>query len=336
MKYIGIVFLFTWMLTSCIPDENPVKPFDRGDIQLSSVTMGHSYSDQLYYSFEAKGVIKQNNVLEWDVAFSCQEEEFEVILNYGKFMRVHRVEDRNFEDIDKAYSDAIADENWVYDSPGGFKDSTALGKWWSETDGEISSNQHIYLIDRGIDDRSRKIGTVKFQILKYENSTYTIRYCDVRNSNIYEHNITKIPEYNFVQLSFTGAGNVLNLEPPREQWDLVFSKYTELLYTNEGDGMWYGVTGAYLNPNQVEGGIVRGDFKSIELSVLDTVNLTNQRNIIGHDWKYFNLEAGSYMVDVNKIFLVKGVTGFYYKMHFVDFYDDSGNRGTPKFEFQKL
>ena len=38
----------------------------------------------------------------------------------------------------------------------------------------------------------------------------------------------------------------------------------------------------------------------------------------------------------NGIGVSRDAKGFYYKLRFIDFYDDHGNKGNPKFEFQKF
>jgi hypothetical protein len=36
------------------------------------------------------------------------------------------------------------------------------------------------------------------------------------------------------------------------------------------------------------------------------------------------------------IYLLKSKEGYYWKLHFVDFYDSNGDKGSPAFEYQEL
>lgn len=337
MKYILSFLISSILITSCIPGESVVKPYDRGDVRSASASMGHFYAEQLYYSFESNSILRQNVITDWDLGFACADEDFEIIMNFGKFMNLAIVEDVSFESIDRTYADSIPEELWKFDNSNGFKDSTAVGNWWTNDNGKIESKLFTYVIDRGLDEKAKKQGMAKLQITKFENNTYFIKFADLKNNIINEIEIPKDNQFNYVQLSLTGTGSVLSLEPNKNSWDLLFSKYSELVYTSEGDGIWYSVTGAYLNPNTVEGAVLdEPEFSLIDNETLNTVQLVKNRNIIGHDWKYYDLESSSYYVNSKRSYIVKGVQGFYYKMHFIDFYDESGTRGVPKFEFQKL
>ena len=59
-------------------------------------------------------------------------------------------------------------------------------------------------------------------------------------------------------------------------------------------------------------------------------------NVIGYDWKTYDYESGSYIIHPEKNFVIKDKSGFYYKFHVIDFYNDSGQKGNIKFEFMLL
>lgn len=337
MKFLYAYALLFLVMLSCIPDENPVKPLDRGAVVESSVGIGPFYGEQIYFSLEKDSILKQNNIVYWDLGFACQPDRYEIILNFGKFMKATVIESDSFEDIDKENIEQIADDNWQFDNSEGKTDSTAIGQWWETNNGDIGSKRFIYIIDRGLNEKAKKQGFVKFQILKYDNKSYTVRFANLSDNEEHTVIITKNEDYNYVQLSFDGGGEIKNLEPQRDEWDILFSKYAQLLYTNEGDKMWYSVTGAYLNQNNTEAALLYSDdFQSIDIFAIDTLEFLNARNMIGHEWKYYDMAASSYNVRPDMIYIIKGVTGFYYKLHFIDFYDDNGNKGFPKFEYKKL
>lgn len=325
------------LINACIPDENPVKPLDRGDLLRAEVYMGNLYSEQLYFSLDNNTVVKQNDIKDWDIAFACSQEDYHIILNFGKFMKVAELDDKNFDEIDKSVLSEFEESDWRYDNPDGNKDSTAIGIWFEYQDDNITSKEKVYIIDRGVDEKGKKMGHVKFQVNQFNDGAYTISFADLNELQTHTINIEKDSTFNFRYLTFNQNGVILDLEPQKHQWDIMFSKFTELLYTNEGEGVWYSVTGVYLNRTDVEVAVVDSlPFEDIDFSYASKLDYSSRRNVIGHEWKYYDFDSGSYLVNSKVVFIIKSSSGFYYKLHFTDFYDNSGNRGTPKFEYRKI
>ena len=44
----------------------------------------------------------------------------------------------------------------------------------------------------------------------------------------------------------------------------------------------------------------------------------------------------SYKVNTARNFIIRTNLGFYYKLHFIDFYDKKGGKGSPSFEREML
>ena len=336
-KYI-LLILINLCIASCIPDEDPVTPYDRGDLEISSVNMGQTYAEQIYFSLESNSVIKHNLLTDWDIAFSCQEDSHYLILNYAKFMRIAKLSDADFDTIDKTTVKEIPDEDWLRDHSNGNPDSSAFGTYWSKSGSSITLNPDIiYIVDRGTDDKAKKQGTVKLKILSLDASSCTLQFADVKENISHTITVNKNPLYNFIHINFDNEGSVIELEPPKDQWDIIFTKYTQLLYTDEGEAMWYSVSGAYLNPYNVTAALIDSvDFQSITSAHTPNLQFSSDRNAIGHTWKSYDMETGSYLVNPKKVYLIKSVSNFIYKLHFMDFYNDSGEKGSPKFEYQKL
>ena len=77
-------------------------------------------------------------------------------------------------------------------------------------------------------------------------------------------------------------------------------------------------------------------FKNISLSDTIKFPLTGQNDIIGYNWKGFSLSQNTYTIVSNLNYIIQDQKGFYYKMRFVDFYNEKGVKGTPKFEYGKI
>jgi len=129
----------------------------------------------------------------------------------------------------------------------------------------------------------------------------------------------------------------LKLEPAKDSLALLFSQYTDILYTSTGEKYPYLVTGVLLNPNKVCA-IMQKDinFESIELSDVENLTLESRYNLIGYNWKTYDFNNGIYTVNPNLIYLITDTDGYYYKLRFIGFYNDLGEKGFPKFEYQRL
>jgi hypothetical protein len=58
--------------------------------------------------------------------------------------------------------------------------------------------------------------------------------------------------------------------------------------------------------------------------------------MVGYNWKEYDLSAGEYTVFSNINYIIQDKNDKYYKLHFIDFYNNLGEKGYPKFEIQEL
>lgn len=341
MKIKALFLLIIMMgLGSCFEKEEPVAPYDRGDAQTGTVPMGPDYTYQIYYDLGSNSTIKSNDYMLWDLAFECAKDSYHIKLNTAKFMRLFNTGSMNFDDISDDNISSIEDYEWKYDAPDGRLDTTAFGTWWQLESGSVVSKNEVYLLDLGKDENGRDIGTAKLQILGFDEG-YLVKFRKFKEDISHEIKVEKDPEKIFVHLALDNGGQIKDIEPQQQSWDILFSKYTELLYYNEGsriDSMRYIVTGALLNPKYCKAAMIsHKPFEDVSMSDIDSVEFSDAHNSIGHDWKWFDLEdSGSYVINSQMIFLLNDVEGFYYKLHFIDFYNESGEKGHPVFKFKKL
>ena len=67
-----------------------------------------------------------------------------------------------------------------------------------------------------------------------------------------------------------------------------------------------------------------------------SLTLSSRRDAIGYDWKLFDRLSGKYTVNYKRIFVVRNSRNEWFKLRFTDYYNDLGQRGYPKFEFERL
>ena len=110
-----------------------------------------------------------------------------------------------------------------------------------------------------------------------------------------------------------------------------------MLYTDQGIPYPYLVTGALLNRYQVEAAVdSAADFLSITRETAVMMNYSTSLDVIGYDWKYYSFSTGVYTIRPKLSYVIHGVSGNYYKLRFVAFYNKDGLKGYPVIEYQKL
>ncbi|MCK5742796.1 MAG: hypothetical protein KAH48_11295, partial [Chlorobi bacterium] len=154
-KYINsvIVLLLIISLNSCFTDETPVTPHEPGDATVNSVTMGKKYDTRVYFDLGTDKVVGSHSIDEWDMGFSCEPGNFSIILNDSKLMTAC---DLATVSIDTEINPDDTTLVWKFDEPTGHTDSTAIGIWYESENGfSAVSKEHVYLVDKGINSKSR-------------------------------------------------------------------------------------------------------------------------------------------------------------------------------------
>ena len=338
LNYIIGFMVFQLMFTSCFKEDEKVTPHDPGDVETVVIEMTGNYRYQVYYDLSTNSVVGTNEKKTWDLGFECSPEGWHIILNTSNFMLAAKSGTTNFEmTLDTAGMD------FKYDESTGNLDSTAIGNWleFLPPDSTKSYSQEVYVIDRGYDELGNLRGLRKIVFLSLENDQYAFRYANMDGSNENTFTITKDPTLNYIYFSFDGGGQQLVYEPPTFDWDLLFTQYTTLLYTNEGDPYPYLVTGVLSNPKTIavhQDTLM--DFHAIDLQSALDLEYNLVQDEIGYDWKDVVGDVGSgnvnYVIIPDINYVIRDWQGFYYKVRFVNFYNNAGEKGYPTFEMQKL
>ena len=322
MKKLNIIYVFIFLL-GCEQNEIPIKQHSSGNITSKQINMGSSYSQQIFYSLNDNTVITENEKTDWDLAFESSSEGWNIIINSSTFSQLAELSDINFND-----HISVNNLNWRYDNPLGIRDETAFG--------DYRNKNSVYILDRGYKLNGNNRGYKKIIIDSINNTSYYIKYANLDNTSMQNLEIKKDNTYNFQYISLDND-ETINIEPKKENWDLLFTQYTHLFLDNE-ETPAYLVTGVltnYLNNIMVATDTIN-TFKDIELNMIDQYNFTNEQNEIGYNWKLYNFTSQSYIVKAGITYIISDIDGRYFKLHFIDFYNDNGEKGNPKFEIQKL
>ena len=321
MKVKNIIYILSLstIYISCLKEEIPIEPQIR-TANVSQVNMGSDYGLQIYFNLENNSIVKQNIKTDWDIAFESSIDGWHIILNSSVASSVANTENTNFNSVIDTTG-----TNWKWDVPNGNLDSTAIG--------DYRNNNEVYIINRGYDINGNLIGFKKITFDNISGNEYEIHYADLDGNNENSIIIPKDSSVNFIGFSFT-TNSIVDIEPNKENWDLLFTQYTHIF---QNPLMPYLVTGVIINRNNTS---ISSDnvnvYDEINSSNIDSYVFNNEIDFIGYDWKTYDFNSGNYVVDQNSNYIIKTNVGFYYKLHFIDFYDDAGLKGSPKFEYQKL
>lgn len=320
-------------LSGCLPEDELVAPIDRGDVRAATVTMGGDYAQRVYFDLGSNRSVKSVDFALWDLEFNCRPGRYDVRLNSAKFASVADLGAIEFSDVNAAM---IKNAEFRYDIQSGDVDSSGIGAWWrSDEEPGAASRKHVYLLDRGYSAAGEKNGLALFRIESADDKSYSVSLANIDGSDTATCTVKRNDSFNYIGFDFDNKAEFEH-EPPRESWDLVFTKYVYVFYQPEP--LPYSVNGALSNPGLVSA----AEFNELPYELIDretaaAVELNTRPDAIGYDWKTFILQESLYIVDSSRSYIVRDAAGFLYKLRFTDFYDpESGDKGSPAFEFQRL
>lgn len=308
------------LFNSCDPGEETVSALPPGNVERTTIEQGATYNEQIWFSFLSEGVTATTQKFDWDLEFSSSQNQGAVFLNGSKFMQAGATQLTSVTD-----SVDVATVTLDIDHQSGDFDSLQIGL-------PSASVGTVFLLDLGRDINNKNYGYVLFQITEVKNNVIDIAYRFYGNSAVKSASIS-LSEKEKVHYSFIHHEVVQGL-PISENWDICFTQYSYRFYEPP---LNYLVNGVFINTNRfsVAEDATRS-FESIELSTTDSLAFSKDRDVIGYDWKAYNLDQGVYVVYPEKNYVLRSKEGVFIKLHFIDFYNKSGERGYPLMEWQRL
>lgn len=319
------IALLLFITTGCLRSELPVPAHDAGNVIRGTVDMDPAYRYQIYYSLATNAVVGKNDKTAWDIGLETSENGYHVVLNGAKSMFALGVSGRAFDDV--GISDTLGfAASAKCDAYTGSLDSTAIGDWRGK--GEV------YILNRGYDEQGRSLGWAKMQLRSSDAHKYELLIDTLTAGNAgVAIEVAKDSAYNLAFVSFSTLSQVL-IEPPKTAWDVVFTQYTYVFYDMDPP-VPYLVTGCLLNRNNTSAYLdTVTAFDSINYANVATDRFGNDISAIGYDWKVFG--GNTYTVLTSNSYLVRIQRGVLYKLRFTGFYNSSGQKGNPQWEYQAL
>ena len=358
-KLILLSIIFTSLVACSSDDETTNNPVNASDgAILKPIIGGPNQPNQVYLdlSTEQLTTVRRDT---WDFGFYSGT-EFRVIINGSVKMAVKKLETtditiaQSFDANVAVGSGTNAASNGYCDNPTGILNGSGngIGTAIAEISATDEDNK-VYLVNLGygISTTTPNIGSVsidgtargwkKVRFLK-NGSGYKIQYADLSSSTYQEKIISKDPNYNFVYFSMN-SGATLNVEPTKTNWDLNFTTFTN--YVNFGTEVTYGYSdfiASNLHGNTkvyqvlTSDGVTYEDFKKANVTETHFTASTTDQRTIGSNWRNGGGPSTLPSVKTDRFYIVKDVSGNYYKIRFLSLTNNVGERGNPIIEYAIL
>jgi hypothetical protein len=326
--FLSISFLLI-LLQGCIREEDPVTPHTAGNVTTRSIALSSDYRSQVFYNLDQDSVMRSNLKTDWDIAFDVSDvlsnqngpntEGGKIYLNQAKYMFAWRTNKIELEDLSDT-TGFFRNRRWDASNN---TDTLAIGT--------AKAQSNAIWIDRGLNQFGDPLDYIRFKIVSVSKEKYTFKILRQGATQSEQFDIQRDTNYNRVYFSFE-TNKAVRVEPKKTDWDLQFTQY---MYTFKDPYTPYLVVGVLLNPFNTQGVADSSlTFEKIDKNVALNLKLSNKTDVIGYDWKAF--QGNIYKVQLTYNYIINDQRGYFWKMRFVDFYDNKGSKGAPKFEFQRL
>ena len=327
-----LAFSLTTLFTSCFKEDKPVELAKDPNSKVTSVFLGLNYENQLFYNLENLD-FSQRNLNDWDIAFDNVTDKFKVVTNYGRDIFVAHTQTLENSEL----KDFVPSQHkWLYDFPSGNIDSNSFGDWTAR----YGNTSPYFVIDMGrLLPTNERYFFVKIQAAN--SSKYVLRIGNLSQPEMeQEIEINRDPSRNYSYLNLRTGVILPEFEPESNDWDIIFTRYRHIFYIDPNPDMPfpYLVTGALLNPRNTSVAIdTLIGFDNIDLSFCQNSNYSTQQDVIGYAWKEFDFTVSfTYSINPNTTYIVKNAKGDFFKIRFLDFYNENREKGYPKFEVKKV
>lgn len=303
------------------PIEKPIEPEEAAAVQSNEVALGSEYLYQSYFDLATNSFVKTNIRYDWDLGFRCEEGIAEVALNSSIFMQGVLLKTSDFNaDVD------LKELEFRAHYPAAPKDSLPLN--------ELVNSGRLAIVDMGIQKNGTNRGYKKMMVdYDKQDNTYTLRYAELDGTKERTISISKNPNKNWVEVNLT-LGEIVDISPEKKSYDLYFGQYTYQFYEPYTP---YLVVGILSNPHQTTVALVEGlTFEEVDNETIPELTFSDQPDKIGYEWKLYDFDEARFLVNTEMTYVIQEADGTYYKLRFLDFYDNTGVKGHPKFQFQQL
>lgn len=333
-KEIYISLVIVTFLAGCFIDERGMDPIVPENIEIET---DFQNDGQLYFDIATRQMVKSADIYSWDLAFECRPGEFNILLNSAKGMAVYNTHETEFSKIypEKEY-------DWNFDHPRGDVDKSGIGEWGDFEFNNPQSYGDIYILHLGYDSNRRPLGMKKFKVHGFARGQYIVQMADLDNSNNFTRFVAKERNFNFSYLSLQDTGSVVEVEPPKQSWDLLITTSIDSilrlspydLQLNDDLALSESIL---VNRFRHEVALdTLNRFENITYFDIDRVGFSPYVNTIGNNWKVWNNTTFTYEISRANRFILSDESETYYALEFLSYEKTSINGSIIRLRLKHL
>ncbi|WP_394420794.1 HmuY family protein [Tenacibaculum mesophilum] len=357
-KFFTLILLTTmYSFISCGSDNDlpsePIKVVIEG-AEVSPEVGGPNQPNQVYIDLSTNTTteIKRDS---WDLGFYSGS-EFRVVINGSISMAAAKLSTTDIDAVSSSTQEVkdlqplvrtntYTDESAPFvDHPSGDITKTAIAEI------EVTeANNKVYLVNLGYEVATDKPATgsysangdergwKKIRVLK-EGDAYVLQYADLDATTHKEIVITKTEGYHFTFFSFNTEAKV-NVEPMKENWDLNFTIFTDLL-PSYGPYVYADFVVNNIKSN-VKGYMIDTEkenytYNDFTLTDVKVENFGDTQTVIGKSWRVGGGPSSLPSRKDNVFYVIEDTDGNLYKLKLLALTNDAGERGYPEFVYSLL
>lgn len=287
------------------------------DYTSDTLSMGSFYTNDIFYSM-SEGEVANIPRAGWDIAFYTSKFSAGIIINEGNNVELFAYPNGDIDSWASIDTTGMSTWNKLSNNPNSWEDGAFNRNATGHPDYGwciYNSITHSLTGDSLFLIVSPEAGLKKLWIVKKVSvdNIYHIKYADIDGSNeqTVEIDVNPYVDKNFIYFSLN-TNEVIDREPS-EDWDLLFTKYTDKTMDNSGNMVDYLVTGATSNINRYANKFypVADDFVDWSSSPFDSL-----KNVVGYNWKAFSMATYEWTVEDSTTFFIMNQAGDVYKLVF--------------------
>jgi hypothetical protein len=277
----------------------------------------------------------------WDLGFYSGDSQFAVILNGASYTMARPLEKNDLTAV--SASDTLGFGAVMTIPPPGFRPDFGSVAWIDAPDGDLSktaiepvatnaAENKVYIIRREGNRPWKKI-----RVLRNGNG-YILQYADIGSASFSTLELEKDPDFNFLQVNLDEG--LVDAEPKKILWDLMYGSYSEILPLGPSGSIPYGFKDyIVINRYQTEAALVMENEQSFEgfsLADVSGINFSSQINAIGANWRQGGGPDSAPSILRDRFFVLKDSQDNYYKIKFTRLTSTTGERGYPELIYELL
>ena len=296
-----------------------ITQFIIGDVSAQvisdQVSLSPGYATQSFYALQDGEVANVNNT-DWDIAFMTDAFNSSILVNdnVATSLYLYSSDVSDWSSVDTAgttwtelYNSETEWEKGAFTKPQSSVDPFDYGWGQYNVITHIVTGNRIFIIKLSNGEYKKVI------IEGLDLGTYSFKYADLDGSNEVSESVNSADygSKNFWYYSMQ-TQEIIDREPATETWDLTFTRFTSEIAPDFN----YVVAGALQNVNITA---AEASEMATDEAVWHEYPMMEDINVLGADWKYFDMDIFEYVIEESLSYFVQDGDGNVWQLIFTGF-----------------